>query len=1441
MTIAVVAEKPSVARDIARVLGAGRRADGVLEGNGFAVTWAVGHLVTLAEPHQIKPQWKRWRAGELPMIPEAWPLEVVAKTRDRFEVIARLLRDPAVDEIVCATDAGREGELIFRYIYDAVGVHKPVKRLWVSSLTEDAIRQGFDNLRSGEDYDRLADAARGRARADWLVGMNLSRAYTLAGDDTLSVGRVQTPTLAMLVDRELAIREFVAEEYREVSARFAVPPGKDSYEGIWFRELSAAEKARAADEAADAVDVAALSRRLPPDGEEADRIVARTLRGRARVASVDSRQRRMPPPLLYDLTELQRHANRLFGYSAKRTLEIAQSLYETKKLLSYPRTDSRHLSQSVADELPKIVGAIQDPYREWLAPGTGERPLDRRYVDDARVTDHHAIIPTPKSPARMTLGTDEQRIYDLVCRRLLSAWHEDHLYSTTTVITEVDSDEPDETDATKTQNTRDRFRSFGTMVDREGWKVLDIKPASPPTSRTASPRGGAAPSNEEPQLPSGLAEGLAVDVSEAKSLLRKTRPPRRFNDSTLLTGMETAGRTLDDKQLSDAMRRTGLGTPATRASIIETLITRGYVSRNKKALAATDKGIGLIAQVHPEVRSPRMTGEWEARLQAIEAGEGSLTSFMSDIEGYVKGVVQRVVGKGKTPPAGASPANEGPAPWAEAVVPDDGFVPPPDDADASVSAGPGEGPGDVPSWATEPAPDGWESVPVSSPAATRSTGASSRTTRGDAGQPTLFGGSRPAVSKAAPTQTARPPRLDRNATAADALDGLLHERFGFKQFRPHQEAVCRAVVEGRDALLVMPTGAGKSLCYQLPGIARAGTTLVVSPLIALMEDQVAKLREQGFVAERIHSGRKRTESRQVMDDYLDGRLDFLFIAPERLGVPGFPERLARRKPALVAIDEAHCISQWGHDFRPDYRMLGERLPLLRPTPIIALTATATPIVQRDIVKQLDVPDAELHIHGFRRDNIYIELVELRPGARNDACLALLAPKDHRPAIVYAPTRKKAEDLARSLKEHMPAAVYHAGIPAARRDRVQSDFLGGKLDVIVATIAFGMGIDKADVRTVVHMAMPASIEGYYQEIGRAGRDGLPSRAVLYHSYADRRTHEWFLDRDYPDPGVLRSVYGALGETPVPRSALDQDLRMDPDIVEKALEKLWIHGGARVDPEDRVSRGSDEWELPYKAQREHRQAQLDNVGRFAENASCHMLKLVRHFGDQADSGKTCGHCASCRPEDAVALDERPATSAEQKAMCDMIDALRERDGQSKGRMHKVLFGEGLDRKRFEVLVGSLVRARFLHEQNDSFDKDGETIQFRRLHLTEDGRRARASDVATLRVPADSGGSGSDRRRSTTARKPRARGGRQAAIDALEAAEAPKALVEALKRWRTGEAKRRRCPAFRILTDRALMGIARAAPRDEESLLAVKGMGPTLVRKYGSEILAITSDPS
>ncbi len=424
------------------------------------------------------------------------------------------------------------------------------------------------------------------------------------------------------------------------------------------------------------------------------------------------------------------------------------------------------------------------------------------------------------------------------------------------------------------------------------------------------------------------------------------------------------------------------------------------------------------------------------------------------------------------------------------------------------------------------------------------------------------------------------------------LNQLLHKTFGFPNFRANQEAVCRAATEGRDVLLVMPTGAGKSLCYQLPAIARGGTALVISPLIALMDDQAAKLTALGLRVARIHSGLSRDEARQACRDYLDGTLQFLFIAPERMRVPNFPEMLAKRKPALIAIDEAHCISQWGHDFRPDYRTLGDYLPSLRPAPVIALTATATPTVQKDIVTQLQLSQPALFIHGFRRHNLAIEVVELSKPRRNQFTVDLLRSPANRPAIVYAPSRKAAEELASTLGGS--AAAYHAGLDPATRERVQRHFLVWKLEVVVATIAFGMGIDKADVRTVVHTALPGSVEAYYQEIGRAGRDGEPSRTVLLHSFADRKMHEFFLERDYPAPTELSRVAALLtGDYQMP-DILRQRLHMDVETFDKAVEKLASQGAASINIEGNVrSTGHTTWRTGYDAQLAFRRSQIDRM--------------------------------------------------------------------------------------------------------------------------------------------------------------------------------------------------------------------------------------------------------
>lgn len=1515
---AVVAEKPAVARDLARVLGADRRGDGLLHGQGYVVTWAIGHLVALAQPHEIRPEWRRWRREELPMLPRDWPLVVYERTRDQFEKVRKVLADPAVDRVVCATDAGREGELIFRYIYEAAGCRKPVYRLWISSLTPEAIRAGFRRLRDGRELEPLADAARGRSRADWLVGMNLSRACTLAYGEDLSVGRVQTPTLAMVVERELAIRAFVPEDYLEVVATFSPLPASDdsgaagaagaadqgaavsgaaamvgepatprrsSYRGTWFRGSPDGA-------------LGAAARRLAARGEgaeEAARIVERALRGRAGVESVSSETRRMPPPLLYDLTELQRHANRLFGWSAQKTLGLAQSLYERFKLISYPRTDSRHLSQDVAATLGEVVRAIAAPYRGSLAAGTGERPLGRRFVDDSKVTDHHAILPTATTASGLGLGDEERKLYDLVCRRLLSAWHDDHVWSVTTVITAITAEE-----------IVDRYHSSGTMVERAGWKVLDLelpgkggRPDASAPSAVATDTGVPGPTPEEgaQDLPPGLARGQRQEVIGAEAQAKRTRPPRRFTDATLLTAMETAGKTLDDKELSEAMEDSGLGTPATRAEIIETLLRRGYMERKGKALEATDKGIRLIEVVHPHVKSPAMTGQWEAQLKRIQRGEERLGAFMAGIEAYVREVVGTIFSSSRAQPASlagqAGIAAGGGALSAAPPSPSPAF------GKASVASGRGDGWRDADGrrgGAGRPQPRSlplFDAAPESapSPPASLASPAAARPFPGPPAAPAPSpGGPPPAHAESASAG----PRVaaEHAATAADGLNRLLRGPFRLSSFRPYQEAVCRAVVAGRDALLVMPTGAGKSLCYQLPGIARGGTTLVVSPLIALMEDQVAKLRELGLRAERIHSGRDRAASRQVAADYVAGRLDFLFIAPERLAVAGFPALLARRKPVLVAIDEAHCISQWGHDFRPDYRMLGQHLPLLRPAPVIALTATATPLVQDDIVGQLGLGAPGRFIHGFRRTNIAVEVSELRPSDRRAAVRAVLASPERRPAIVYAPTRKESEALGEMLSEQLAAAAYHAGMTAAARDRVQTDFLSGRLEVIVATIAFGMGVDKPNIRTVIHTGLPGSLEGYYQEIGRAGRDSLPSRAILLYSFADRRTHEFFHGRDYPDVEVLESIWRALGAAGVPPEKLRRRLAIEEEIFEKAIEKLWIHGGALVDAENLVARGPAGWREPYLAQRDHKLAQLGLMGRFPESHGCRMLELVRHFGDQEDSGEPCGTCDVCAPQSCLVRRFQPPTAAEDAALRRILEILRRKGSLSTGQAFREWAGEGaLDRRGFERLLAGLSRAGLVRVHEDSFVKADQTIRFQRVLLTPEGLRcdpARADSLcapqiaAALRLADEPEAlprpRAARKRKAKPADEPRrgrraplpspeelvagaaaaAKLGRRMPAHALgrdpahsdtglgrdpadQAAPAsadavPLALLAALKAWRKAESQRRRIPAFRILSDRTLFALAASRPRNEAELLAISGIGPTIARKYGDALLAM-----
>ena len=714
------------------------------------------------------------------------------------------------------------------------------------------------------------------------------------------------------------------------------------------------------------------------------------------------------------------------------------------------------------------------------------------------------------------------------------------------------------------------------------------------------------------------------------------------------------------------------------------------------------------------------------------------------------------------------------------------------------------------------------------------------------------------------------------ALGPETLPDLLHRIFGHRDFRAHQREVCEAAASGRDVLLVMPTGAGKSLCYQLPALARResghnATALVISPLIALMDDQAHKLSALGLRVARIHSGLDRETARVACRDYLSGSLDFLFIAPERLRVPGFPEMLAKRKPSLIAVDEAHCISQWGHDFRPDYRTLGQHLAALRPSPIIALTATATPAVQRDIVRQLALHDAAIFITGFRRSNLAVEVLELSKPQRPEFTEKLLSDSAARPAIVYAPSRKSAEELATRLNAKFRSAAYHAGLDPATRDRVQRDFLAGKLEVVVATIAFGMGVDKPNIRTVVHTGLPGSLEGYYQEIGRAGRDGNQSRSILLYSYLDRRTQEFLLEKNYPPATDLQRILRALNDEFVSPDYLQRKLHLDQETLDRSLDKLITHGAAIADFNGNIRLADSEnaeWQDGYDAQVAARRRQIDSMMAFAEGTTCRMTALVEHFGDRSDPLRSCGQCDICHPSSATGSAMRQPTASERDDLRSILTAVAARS-TSTGKLFTDL-ALTKDRKHFDALLDGLARAALLTLTNDTFrTSDGRDVTYRKVSITHEGRTPDDETLSTVwlrdtvsttssKRSSKSSSERTAKRRSSSAPEPRRAREPQASLPnprretpqaPIRKAAPPKptaepaalnpmqsALDARLRAWRKEQAHAAGLPSFFIFSDTVLRDIAIASPASLSDLRTIRGLGPDKLERFGSAVLEL-----
>lgn len=588
--IVCITEKPSVAKDIAQILGAEHRHQGYYEGNGYQVTWTFGHLCTLKEPHDYTEQWRRWSLGSLPMIPQRFGIKLIDDEgiKRQFNVIETLIQ--CADEVINCGDAGQEGELIQRWVMQKAKCSKPVKRLWISSLTDESIREGFKTLKPQIDFDSLYYAGLSRAIGDWVLGMNATRLYTLKyaqNRNVLSIGRVQTPTLALIVSRQREIDNFTPEDYWEI---------KTIYRNTTFNSTKGKYKSE----------------------EEANAVIEQIKSAPLCITSITTKKGKEAPPRLFDLTSLQVECNKKYSFSAEETLRYIQSLYE-KKVTTYPRVDTTYLSDDIYPKIPGILEKLT-PYMNFVQPILDGNKISKskKVFDNSKVTDHHAIIPTNVEPQRVPLTREEKLVYDLIARRFISVFYPDCEFSSTTVMAEINNAE---------------FKATGRQILKNGWRELYLKDKN----------------NEEKNDDEGNLSMPQFTEGESgphePSLLKKqTQPPKYFTEGTLLRAMETAGKLVEDDELREAMKENGIGRPSTRAAIIETLFKRQYIKKVKKNLQATQAGIALIDTINEELlKSAKLTGLWENKLRKIEKKEYSAADFINELKEMVGKIVMDVL------------------------------------------------------------------------------------------------------------------------------------------------------------------------------------------------------------------------------------------------------------------------------------------------------------------------------------------------------------------------------------------------------------------------------------------------------------------------------------------------------------------------------------------------------------------------------------------------------------------------------------------------------------------------------------------------------------------------------------------------------------------------------------------------------------------------------